>query len=350
MPFRSLNRGLAALILLLPAIFGTRPADAQPDGETLWPRIAQGMRIVDGEEPETVTWARRYARDPQQFRQILERAQPFLWYIVEAVELREMPLELALLPAVESGFDPQAHSPRRARGLWQFVPTTGKGFGLRENAHYDARRDVVASTRAALDYLQKLNQRYGSWLLALAAYNVGGGALNKAIRNAGHDNFWNLSLPAETRAHVPRLLGVALLIQQPERFGVSLPDIPNHPAADMVYLDRPTDLESAIVNAQIPAQTLEQYNPGLKTLSDSSSKRVVLLPHDDAQRLREALASRDYEPRPAREIEHVIAAGDSLWEIARYYKVSVAQLMQWNQLDARTRLRLGRRLRVLQES
>lgn len=338
---------LAALILLLGAAL---PAHAEQSDATLWARIAQGMRIVDGEEPETVTWARYYANQPLRLQQTLERARPFLWYIVEATELRDMPLELALLPAVESGFDPQAHSPRRARGLWQFVPVTGKGFGLGENRHYDARRDVVASTRAALDYLQALNRKHGSWLLALAAYNVGSGALNQAIRSAGHDNFWRLRLPAETRAHVPRLLGIALLIQQPARFGVTLPDLSNRPAADMIYLERPVDLASAISAAGVASETLEQFNPGLKTLSDSSDKRVVLLPHEDAERLRAVLAASEYAPQPVREVEHVVAAGDSLWVIARHYKVSVAQLMQWNQLDAKTRLALGRRLRVVLDS
>lgn len=322
-------------------------AEAAADGDSIWPRIAQGMRIVDPEEPETVTWARWYAKHPDQFSQILARSQPFMWYIVEAVELRDMPLELALLPAVESGFNPQAQSQKKARGLWQFVPTTGKSLGLRENAFYDGKCDVVASTRAALDYLQSLNRRYDSWLLALAAYNVGSRNLSNSIKQAGNDVFWGLKLPKETREHVPRLLGVALLIKQPERFGVTLPPMPAKPEAEMIYLDGPTDLESAGADAGIEQETLEFYNPGLKQLSNTSSKRVVLLPALEAASLRTVLAAGSYKAKPAKQVEHVIARGDSLWVIARQYKVSVAQLREWNQLDAKTRLKPGRTLRVL---
>lgn len=335
-----------ALCVLASLLFLTPPLQAAESEDLLWPRIAAGMRIVDGEAPETVTWARHYAKRPQQFAQMLSRSEPFLWYIVEAVELRDMPLELALLPAVESGFDPQAHSRSKARGLWQFIPATARGFGLRENATYDARRDAVASTRAALDYLQQLNRRFDSWLLALAAYNVGGAHLARAMREQEQDNFWLLDLPAETREHVPRLLGIALLIQQPARFGVELPPIPNRPSAEMIYLDRPRDLKRATEHADVPIETLEHYNPGLKSLSNSGDKRVVLLPPQDADRLRDQLARREYRPSQPKQIEHVIAPGDSLWQIARHYKVSVAQLREWNRLSERQTLRPGRTLLV----
>ena len=333
-----------ALLIVAPSIH------AAVDQDLLWPRIAQGMRIVDGEEAETVTWARHYAQRPQQFAQMLARAEPFLWYIVEAVELRDMPLELALLPAVESGFDSQAHSHRQARGLWQFVPATARGFGLRESAHYDARRDAVASTRAALNYLQQLNRRFDSWLLALAAYNLGGAHLSRAMQEQQQGNFWLLDLPVETREHVPRLLGIALLIQQPERFGVELPPIPNRPSASMIYLDSPRDLRRAIANAGIPAQTLGQYNPGLKNSSNTSGKRVVLLPPVEAERLRDELARRDYKPRETPRIQHIVAPGDSLWQIARHYKVSVRQLREWNSLGEKQALRPGRPLVVRVDS
>jgi membrane-bound lytic murein transglycosylase D len=306
------------------------------------------MRIVDPEQPDTVVEARRYARDPARFAQMLARSEPFLWFIVEAVELREMPLEIALLPAVESGFDPHAHSPAQARGLWQFVPWTGRAMGLQQSRHYDARRDPVASTRAALAYLSRLHQRFGDWLLALAAYNVGDARLERAIRDQGTRVFWDLDLPAETRAHVPRLLGVALAVQHPERFGVALPALPNRQAAEFVMLEGPRDLERAAAAAGVAAESLERYNPGLLTARNSRGKHSVLLPPAEAARLRAALASGHYVPAPEpREQEHVVAPGDSLWTIARRYRVSVQQLARWNDLAPRAVLRPGRRLLIL---
>lgn len=341
-----LSAYFCVIALLLVAV-ASPVVQANSAEELIWPRIAQGMRIVDAEEPETVTWARYYAERPHQFNQMLARAEPFLWYIVEAVELREMPLEIALLPAVESGFNPHARSQSKAQGLWQFVPRTGKSLGLRQTAHYDGRRDVVASTKAALDYLQRLNRRFDSWLLALAAYNVGDTFLARAIRTRGDNKFWNLELPTETREHVPRLLGVALLIKQPLRFGVELPPVRNQPAAEMIYLDGPRDLGRAIAKANISIETVEQFNPGLKNLSNSSGKRVLLLPREDAIKLRAELAHRQYTPtRAPKDVEHVIASGDSLWMIARQYQVSVAQLRLWNELRADSKLRPGRTLRV----
>lgn len=277
------SRLIGAILLLLCAA----PAVAQ---ELIWPRIAAGLRIVDGEHPETVMWARHYAQRPLQFSQMLARSEPFLWYIVEAVELRDMPLEIALLPAVESNFDAHARSSQKARGLWQLVPETSRALGLRETAGYDARRDPIASTRAALSYLHLLHDTFDHWLLALGAYNAGRGRVQEAIRKSGSRNFWDLELPQETREHVPRLLGLALLVREPQRFGITLPPIPNRHAAEVVALDGHPDPALALRTAGITRATLSHYNPGLKTPEGARHKKWLLLPAAEAERLRSALA------------------------------------------------------------
>ena len=278
---------------------------------------------------------------------MLARAEPFLWFIVEAIELRNMPSEIALLPAVESGFNPHAKSAARARGLWQFVESTGKVYGLKENDHYDARRDAIASTRAALSYLQKLNVRFDDWLLALAAYNVGENAVGRAIEKSGKRSFWALDLPRETREHVPRLMGLALLIKQPERFGVSLPPILNRHVAEIIVLDSAKDLERVAKTAKVPLDVIERYNPGLKSLSNTRGKRWLVLPTEHAVNVRAVLAQREFKPKaaPPRRY-HVVREGDSLWVLAREYKVSIKDLREWNQLGKKSLIKPGKKLVV----
>lgn len=334
----------AALLLAVPCV-ATASAP-----ETIWPRIASGMRIVDPEHPETVTWARHYARDGRELSRMLSRSEPFLWYIVEAVELRDMPLEIALLPAVESGFNPHARSSQKARGLWQFVPWTGRAVGLKHTSTYDGRRDPIASTHAALEYLQDLYHRFDrDWLLAVAAYNVGPARLAAARQRQDGRAFWDLTeIPQETRAHVPRLLGLALLIKQPRRFGVQLPAVANRQAAELVKLDGPRDVAAAARDARVPLELVERYNPGLLDASDTRGKGALLLPADAAGRLRKTLSRSAYRPAAARKLEHVVRSGDSLWTIARRYKVSVRQISDWNDLGARSVIKPGHRLTIAQ--
>jgi membrane-bound lytic murein transglycosylase D len=350
-------RGLIAALLwglvgLASAATTTGVGAGAQQQDSIWPRVAAGMRLVDPEHPETVTWARHYAEDPLAFERLLARSEPFLWYIVEAVELREMPLEIALLPAVESGFLPAARSRARAQGLWQFVPATGTALGLTRNASYDARSDAIASTRAALNYLQTLNDQFDDWLLALAAYNVGRGHLVQALRKAAPSRqVWDLALPRETREHVPRLLGVALLIQQPQRFGVRLPAISNRHGGELIPLTQALDLEAAARAAGIDAELLALYNPGLLFAGNSRGQRQILLPAAEAARLRKALASGSFPPRPVPGMtRYPVAAGDSLWRIARRHGVSVQELCRWNQLNPKAVLRVGQGLDIPQRS
>lgn len=314
----------------------------------IWPRIVSGLRLVNNEQRDTIEWARYYARHPDAFEQMLERSRPYLWHIVEAVERRQMPLEIALLPAVESGFDPKARSQQKAQGLWQFVPQTGAARGLQNTRDYDARKDPIASTHAALGYLQDLSERFDDWLLALAAYNIGAGRLAATLRKQ-HDarEFWDLDLPRETREHVRRLMGLCLLIEQPKRFGIRLPDIPDRPLTQLVQLRHPVNLDAALKDAGVLAGVVQAYNPGLRNLTNTTSKQSVILPDAEAGRLSAALASGTFAPVPIPTVVvHVVKQGDSLWKIARKYDVHVRDLVRWNGLGDKALIRPGKRLEV----
>lgn len=319
---------------------------AAPD--SIWPRLVANMRLVNDEQREIVGWARHYARHPDATERLLGRSQPFLWYIVDAVEREGMPAELALLPAIESGFDPHAASPQRAHGLWQFIPATGRALGLTTTPHYDARRDPLASTDAALRYLRAHYARFGDWHLALAAYNIGAARLSRLLgeQPRGAD-FWSLRLPRETHEHVRRLMGMALLVEQPQRFGMRLPAIADRPAAETIALRRPVNLRRAAQTAGVPESVIKVYNPGLSNLDNTTAKHGILLPAGHAQRLRQALSDTAHPPVPlANPLVHVVQPGESLWRIARRYDTSVDALMRHNRLQRAGLIRPGHRLEV----
>lgn len=332
--------------MLLCALGAGSAAAGVPD--SIWPRLVANMRLVNDEQAEIIRWARHYARHPDATERMLARAQPFLWYIVDAVDRYELPAEVALLPAIESGFDPHAASPQQAHGLWQFLPSTGRALGLSTSPHYDARRDPIASTDAALRHLRSLYARFGDWQLALAAYNIGAARLSRLIAAQPRvTDFWALKLPRETHEHVRRLMGIALLVEQPQRFGIRLPSIPNRPAAESVRLDRAVNLRQAAAIAGVPEAVIRGYNPGLNNLGNTTTKPVVLLPTDHAARLRTALASAAHEPEavgPA--VVHIVQPGESLWRIARRYDTSVDALLRHNKLLRANMIRPGHRIEV----
>lgn len=324
------------------------PVCAQQADELIWPRIVARMRLVDDDNAETRRWARDYARHPDAVRQLLARAEPYLWHIVEAVERRDMPAEIVLLPAIESGFDPAARSQQHASGLWQFVPWTGREMGLHSTRDYDGRRDPVASTRAALGHLSDLHERFGDWHLALAAYNTGAARLAGLMRKQPQAaDFWALKLPREPHEHVRRLMGLALLVEQPQKYGLRLPPIANRPANELVALRKPIDLDAAARKAQVREAVVRAYNPGLHNLGNTTGKKYVVLPAADAARLRRVLAAGEFPPQPIPQVlVHVVQPGESLWRIARRYAVSVETIVRWNRIADRTVIRPGRRLEV----
>lgn len=340
-----LRKAITAVLLGLCVV---TPARASESDELIWPRIVAGMRLVDDEQPQVRRWAAEYARHPHSFRRLLSRSEPFLWYIVEAAEQRGLPMELVLLPAVESGFDPHARSEQKAQGLWQFMPWTGQALGLQNTRHYDARRDLVPSTDAALGYLQDLHRRFGDWHLALAAYNIGSARLANLTRDQSDaPDFWSIKLPRETYEHVRRLMGIALLVEKPEEFGVQLPAIGNRRAAELVALDHPVNLHRAAARAGIDEALIRAYNPGLKTMTNTTGKKTVMLPAAEAARLRHTLSLARYAPEPIRTVVvHVVRPGDSLWHIAQRYDVKVNDLTRHNGLKEGAVIRPGRKLEV----
>jgi len=259
--------GRAPAVLAAPAGAGdpaiekllTGPAD-------LWERLREGFALRDLDSRLVAKYEAWYAARPELLQAIFARGRRYLHYIVEEVERRGLPAELALLPAVESGFNPMALSSAKASGLWQFIPGTGTRFRLAQTAHFDARRDVQASTGAALDYLQELYAIHGDWHLALASYNWGENSVLRAVgqsRARGRDgSFEQLSLPEETRNYVPRLLALRNIVAEPERFGLDLGDLADEPYFTTLALQSSLDLRLAARLAGLPYEDLLALNPG----------------------------------------------------------------------------------------
>lgn len=334
----------------------SRPAQAVEPTASIWPRIAEGMQLNGSSRTDVSAAAHYYAKHQRHLINTLNRSEPYLWHIVHAVEQRGMPMEVALLPALESGFNADASSSRQASGLWQLMPGTARVLGLKDSADYNARRDPLASTDAALQYLNRLHDIYGDWLLALAAYNAGELRVNHEIKVAGSRNFWSLKLPKETRRQVAHLLGLAQVIRKPGRYGVSLPDIPDNPITEIVVLDQPRDLALASTEVGVPHASMASYNPGLRSLSNSGGQRALLLLPSDARKLRAELDRNDYLPSKSSATvsthktvvnrKHRIKPGDNLWMIARRHGITVSQLKTWNHLPDNAVLKPGRQLIV----
>ncbi len=205
-----------------------------PQPSDLWAQLRRDFQLPEQDNKRIRTQRNWYAKHPDYMRRVSKRARRYAWHILQELKWRNMPTEIALLPIVESAYDPFAYSHGRAAGLWQFIPATGRRYGLKQDWWYDGRRDVVSSTSAALEYLQYLHKRFkGDWLLALAAYNSGEGTVSKAQRRnrkkGKPTGFWDLSLPRETRAYVPKLIALKQLVATPDAYGIELEDIPDEP-------------------------------------------------------------------------------------------------------------------------
>jgi membrane-bound lytic murein transglycosylase D len=229
-----------------------------------------------------------YVNRPDYIERMTARSSKYLYHIVEELERRGMPTELALLPFIESAFNPQAVSSARASGMWQFMPRTGKDFDLKQNAFRDDRRDVLASTRAALDYLQRLYGMFGDWHLALAAYNWGEGNVGKAVNHnqkAGQAiAYTDLRMPAETRLYVPKLQAMKNLVANPQDKGIQLPSIPNHPYFQTVPLPRDMDVALVARLAEVPLEDFKALNPSAhRPVLLAGGTSQILLPWDNAE-------------------------------------------------------------------
>ncbi len=317
----------------------------------LWQRIRDGyaIKVTQKLHPDTEQQLTRFINQPDYINIVAERARPYLHYIVDELERRGMPLELALLPVVESAYQPFAFSSGSAAGIWQFIPGTGKVYGLDQNWWYDGRRDILESTRAALDYLQKLHNDFGNWQLALAAYNSGEGTVGRAIKRnirLGKDtDFWSLDLPKETSAYVPKLLAIAEIIKQPRKYNLTLTSIDNSPFLTVVETGSQFDLALAAKLAGITTDEIYQLNPGYNRWATTpDGPHRIVLPVTQADIFQQALESMPIEDR-VQWTRHKIHSGDTLDLIAKHYKTTVSVLKKANGLTS-SFIRAGKSLLI----
>jgi membrane-bound lytic murein transglycosylase D len=331
------------------------PGDVAPkdDKADLWQRIRNGYALPDIEGDLVTRWEQFYATRPAYMGRMTERGSRYLFHIVEEVEKRRMPLDLALLPFIESAFEPNAKSRVRASGLWQFMPATGRDFDLAQNLFRDDRRSVLDSTRAALDYLQFLHRKFGDWQLALAAYNWGQGNVQRAIERAQRAGrpaaYEDLPMPAETRNYVPKLQAIRNIVKEPQRFGLSLPALQNHPYFLSVAVHR--DIDVALVKrlAGVDADTFEQLNPQLnKPVILAAGTPQLLLPYDNAQRFVGAL--QQHQGPLASWTAWVAPRTLRPADAARQVGMSEAQLREVNRIPPRMLVRVGSTLLVPRSS
>lgn len=304
----------------------------------LWARLRAGFRFDLSQDNERIAAQRNwYIRNQQYLDRVIARGARYMYFIVGEAEARDMPLELALLPIVESAFDPYAYSVADAAGPWQFIPSTGKIYGLKQTWWYDGRRDIPASTRAALDYLERLAARFdGDYYKALASYNAGAGTVSRAItrniRAGKKTDYWSLKVPRETSAYVPKLIALAQIVQDPQKYGVRLNPVPDEPRFTEIKVGRQIDLARAAELADMPLTELYLYNPAHnRWLTDPQGPHTLVVPVELADTFREVLAgtpAADY----VLAVHHEVAAGETLEKIATQYNIPVDSIRMLNNL------------------
>jgi len=324
---------------------------APPKERDLWTRLRNGfdMDHEQGDErvQQQLNW---YARHPAYIERVVERGRRYLHYIIDETERRGLPMEYALLPVVESAFDPFAYSHGRASGLWQFIPGTGRHFGLDQSWWHDDRRDVIASTNAALTYLDQLAKRFdGDPTLALAAYNSGGGTVNSAIRRNSRQgkptDYWSLQLPKETRHYVPKLIALARIFDDPEAYGVKLPPLEDKPYFEVVETGGQIDLAHAAELAEVDVDEIYLLNPSFnRWATRPDGPHRLLVPVASANRFREGIASLDPNSRVSWE-NYQVRSGDNLGAIARRYGTTPSVLKEVNKLS-NDLIRVGQQLLI----
>lgn len=303
----------------------------------LWERIREGFALPDRDHPLTRAEKLWYSKHQEYINRTVTRARPYLHYITEEAEKRGMPTEIVLLPIIESAFQPFAYSHGRAAGIWQFIPATASHYGLKQNWWYDGRRDIMASTVAALDYLEALKNNFdGEWLLALAAYNSGQGTVANAIRyNKRHGrptDFWSLRLPEETRAYVPKLLAISAIVADPEKYNITLESIPDEPYLVKVDVGSQIDLALAAELAGISIEDLYRLNPGFnRWATDPDGPHQLVLSIDKAEHFQAKLAELPVSKR-IKWTRYEIREGETLSHIAVRYRTTVSLLREVNKL------------------
>lgn len=313
--------------------------------DDVWTRISNQFAFTIPDDRRVTVQKNWYLKHPEYMARVVNRARPFLFFIADEIEQRDMPLEIALLPIVESAFDPFAYSHGSAAGMWQFISGTAKRFDIRQSWWYDGRRDVVASTRGALEYLKYLNEMFdGNWLHALAAYNSGEGRVLRAIKRnkaAGKPtDFWHLDLPRETRAYVPKLLALADILKNRQEYGFKWPAVDNVEAVKIVDIGSQVDLAFAAELADMELEDLHALNPGFnRWATDPDGPHLLMLPIDKADHFSEQLASVDRHDR-LNWVRHTVKSGDSLLKLAHKYHTTADIIKKVNNLSSNM-IRIG---------
>jgi membrane-bound lytic murein transglycosylase D len=330
---------IAPAILIVDGDSGdSQDPNAAVHPDDLWQRLRNGMSMPEMDSPRVTDNERWFASRQGYMTATLNRASLYLFHIVEELDKRHMPLEIALLPIVESSYNPKAVSSSDASGIWQFLPSTGKVFGLKQNGWYDGRCDIVNGTHAALDYLERLHGMFNDWELALAAYNCGEGCVARAIaRNRARGlatDFLSLDLPPETRNYVPRLIAIRNVVRDPGQFGISLNAIPNAPAFRKVTLPYPVEAKTAAKLAQMDMDDFLALNPGFRRkVIYSESQNTLLLPPEKIDQFKANL-----EAAEAANIQmHTFHApkGALLSKLADQFNVTIAWLKDHNPLEVK---------------
>ncbi len=313
-------------------------------------KLRGGFKLSYDDNSRTAAELRWFASHPDYLDRVFVRAQRYLPYIVAELERRDLPLELALLPIVESAYDPFAYSHGRAAGLWQMIPGTARRFGIKQNWWYDGRRDVVDSTRAALDYLEHLEGlNDGNWLNAIASYNSGEGNVLRAVRRnrrAGKSiDFWSLKLPKETRMYVPKLLALVEIVSDPAKYKLTLPEVPDEQQFVVADIASQLDLALAAELAGVDVDTVYQYNPGYNRWStDPAGPHKLIMPIDVADQFVAALDQVPVADR-VRWKRHKVKNGEAISQIAEKYHTTVSTIRAANNLRGNT-IRAGHHLMI----
>ena len=330
----------------IPTIDLTTPPD------DLWQRMRNGFSMPNLEDSLVANRQAWYLNRPDGLLRVFNRSRPYLYHIVTELEKRGMPTELALLPMVESSFNPLAYSPARAHGMWQFIPSTGKNYKLQQNAWLDQRRDIIASTNAALDYLQTIYEMHGDWHLALASYNWGEGSVGKAIaRNQAKGlptDYLSIKMPEETRYYVPKLQALKNIVAEPELFGVTLAPIPNQPFFGTVELPGSMDVALAAKLAEMPVNEFIALNPAYsRPVMPDSANSPIVLPADKVETYLANYERHTAEEKPLSSwLTHTLKKGEKLDAVAARYGIDGNKLRRMNGITQRTKVVPGLALLV----
>ncbi len=318
--------------------------------DDLWQRMRAGFAMPDLTTAAAADKTAWYAARGEYLKRSFERARPFLFHIVEELEKRGMPTEIALLPLVESAYNPRAVSSAQAAGMWQFIPSTGKHYKLTQDWWRDDRRDIIASTSAALDYLQMLHGMFNDWHLALAAYNWGEGAVGRAVAKARANgesaDYASLRMPAETAGYIPKLQAVKNIVMNAALYNVALPHVPNAPYFATITKTRDIDVKTAAKFAEMPVEEFLALNPAHnRPVIPGANHPVLVLPADRLDTFKQNLANNGGKPISSWQA-YLVKAGEKLEAVAARFGIDIASLRSVNSLSARAGVKPGHTLLV----